>query len=74
MRHVTAKRGWAQRYDDVASWPAKTLAWAWNTVLTWQSRSRDRVNLSRLDDHLLKDVGLHRSDIQPEIDKPFWMR
>ena len=73
MRHLTA-RGWTHRYDDAAYWPARALAWVWNTALTWQSRSRDRVNLSRLDDHLLKDVGLHRSDIQPEIDKPFWMR
>lgn len=74
MKHLTAKQGWTHRYDDLAFWPAKTLAWAWNTALTWQSRARNRANLANLDDHLLKDVGLSRSDIQREIEKPFWMR
>ena len=74
MRHLTAKQGWTQRYDDLAYWPAKALAQAWNTALNWQSRSRSRANLARLDDRMLKDVGLDRSDIQREIDKPFWTR
>jgi uncharacterized protein YjiS (DUF1127 family) len=28
--------------------------------------------LARLDDHLLSDIGLSRSDVEREIHKPFW--
>lgn len=36
-----------------------------------QARSRDRHALKNLDDHMLKDVGLTRSDIEQELSKPF---
>ncbi|BDW89198.1 MAG: hypothetical protein AXW12_07260 [Thalassospira sp. Nap_22] len=36
-----------------------------------QAHSRDRHALQRLDDHMLKDVGLTRSDIEQELSKPF---
>lgn len=35
-------------------------------------RWRQRQALGRLDDHLLKDIGLTRSDVDTEISKPFW--
>jgi uncharacterized protein YjiS (DUF1127 family) len=41
-------------------------------VLEWQARARERHALANLDAHMRRDVGLTESDIQREIDKPFW--
>jgi uncharacterized protein YjiS (DUF1127 family) len=38
----------------------------------WRDRSRQRRTLMRLDDHLLHDIGLSRSDVEREASKPFW--
>jgi uncharacterized protein YjiS (DUF1127 family) len=43
-----------------------------DALLTWQQRSHERANLQSLSDHLLKDVGLNRSDVAREARKPFW--
>ena len=72
MKQLTARQGWTHRYDDLAYWPAKTLAWAWKAALAWQSRASQRVHLDSLDDRMLRDVGLTRRDVQKEIEKPFW--
>lgn len=72
MRHMTANQGWTHRFDDLAYWPAKTLGQAWETLLNWQSRAHRRAHLDTLDDHILRDVGLERRDLQREIEKPFW--
>ena len=42
------------------------------TVATWTARTKDRRQLSRLNDHLLNDIGLNRFDVAREINKPFW--
>lgn len=41
---------------------------------TWRSRRAWRLDLQRLDDHMLRDIGLERSDAELEIAKPFWRR
>ena len=41
-------------------------------VLTWQERARERRRLASLDERMLRDIGLSRADIHPEIRKPFW--
>ena len=38
----------------------------------WMERGRQRRALADLDDRLLKDIGIARSDAAREIDKPFW--
>lgn len=35
-------------------------------------RWRQRQALMRLDDHLLKDIGVSRADVDSEVSKPFW--
>ena len=40
--------------------------------LTWLQRDRDRRALQALDDRLLHDIGVSRSEVEGEIAKPFW--
>jgi uncharacterized protein YjiS (DUF1127 family) len=41
-------------------------------VNTWRVRHAWRIDLRRLDDHMLRDIGLERCDVEVEIGKPFW--
>ncbi|WP_448190512.1 DUF1127 domain-containing protein [Azospirillum sp. sgz301742] len=41
-------------------------------TLVWYGRWRQRQALMRLDDHLLKDIGVSRADADLEGTKPFW--
>ncbi len=38
----------------------------------WRERARGRHLLLQLDDRMLRDVGLSRSDVDRECDKHFW--
>ncbi len=42
------------------------------TVTKWERQRRSRVNLSNLDDRLLKDVGLTRYQARREYTRYFW--
>ena len=52
--------------------PGGWLAHAYEEVLSWLERSRQRRQLSQLGDHMLKDIGLTRADVDAETSKPFW--
>jgi len=41
-------------------------------LLTWLERVRQRRHLGQLSDHMLKDIGLSRADVESETAKPFW--
>ena len=41
-------------------------------LLTWRDRARQRMELARLDDRLLRDIGVPRADAARELGKPFW--
>ena len=41
-------------------------------LAVWRHRARQRRQLARLDDALLKDIGLTRCDAETESAKPFW--
>jgi uncharacterized protein YjiS (DUF1127 family) len=43
-----------------------------DTVLDWQDRACQRRRLGEMDDHLLRDIGLSRADLEYESSKPFW--
>lgn len=48
---------------------AVKLAWAY---VLWTQRRKTRVQLSRLDDQMLRDIGLTPYDAALEARKPFW--
>ncbi len=43
-------------------------------LLSWCELARQRRDLASLDDSALRDIGLSRSDISAETEKPFWRR
>lgn len=43
-----------------------------NQLELWLERSRQRRQLLELDEHLLKDIGISRSEAEQEGAKPFW--
>ena len=45
---------------------------ALDTFLEWRERARQRHALARLDDRMLRDIGLSRADVYREYRKPFW--
>ena len=42
------------------------------TLHLWRERAVMRHELADLDDYILRDIGLTRSDVMREADKPFW--
>jgi len=38
----------------------------------WYERSRQRRALARLDERLLRDIGVDRASAMQEVSKPFW--
>lgn len=48
------------------------LAQLLDTLGAWHHNWRSRRDLLALDDHLLKDIGLTRSQVHAEAHKPFW--
>ena len=43
-----------------------------DTVLAWQDRAKGRAELRRLNDRMLRDIGISRVDAYRESSKPFW--
>jgi uncharacterized protein YjiS (DUF1127 family) len=41
-------------------------------VLAWLDHARQRRHLGELDDRLLRDIGLSRTEVEHEISRPFW--
>ena len=44
------------------------------TLARWQERINGRHALLKLDDRMLRDIGISRADAAREADKPFWRR
>jgi len=69
--HWQAIRRLPRHHNAVAA-----LSDAWSNVAAtlreWRRRARDRTELARLDNRMLQDIGLTRSDAEFLINKPFW--
>ena len=64
-RHAAAAFGLAAALRRLATRAAETL-------YLWMERTRQRRALMKLSDHMLKDLGLSRSDAGRESGKRFW--
>ena len=42
------------------------------TIAVGLERRRQRLALGRLDDRMLRDIGLTSADVEGEVTKPFW--
>jgi uncharacterized protein YjiS (DUF1127 family) len=42
------------------------------TLREWRRRKKGRLELARLDERMLRDIGLTRVDADYEINQPFW--
>jgi len=42
------------------------------TLREWRRRKNGQLELARLDERMLRDIGLTRVDADYEINKPFW--
>ena len=51
-----------------ASWLGRVRA----TLRLWQDRVSGRQQLLRLDEHVLRDIGITRLQAEAEANKPFW--
>lgn len=68
---------WPHRIAPLSDRPVAQLRLAGlGTLVAWARRCAERVRqrraLARLDDRLLRDVGLRREDVQSEMARPFW--
>jgi uncharacterized protein YjiS (DUF1127 family) len=59
---------WHRIAGALAAWPLRVG----DTLLLWLERYRQRRALNTLSDHMLKDLGLSRSDAGCESGKRFW--
>lgn len=50
----------------------RALAAGASLLLVWHERARQRRHLCSLSDHMLRDLGLGRADVEAEVSKPFW--
>jgi uncharacterized protein YjiS (DUF1127 family) len=52
--------------------PRRLLPTLLSRFRDWRERARGRHLLQQLDDRMLRDVGLTRSDVERECNKHFW--
>lgn len=58
---------------DVATAPAAfALSRFLDTFTLWRQRALTRRELSRLDNRMLRDIGVSTVDVEAEVTKPFW--
>ena len=72
--HMTTIQWHEPRVRQHGAWHA--LSGAGNRVLAtlreWRRRVHDRSQLAELDERMLKDIGITRSDAEFLMNKPFW--
>ncbi len=66
------RRDWYSAGDEIRL-RREAFAQIARTLALWLARRRQRRDLARLDDHLLKDIGVTREQAAREAAKPFWI-
>jgi uncharacterized protein YjiS (DUF1127 family) len=54
------------------TWPRMTWHRLWFLVREWRRRARSRREIGKLDDSVLRDLGVSRGQMRFEAQKPFW--
>ena len=49
-----------------------TTQWVFASLREWRRRSRERHELARLDERMLRDIGLSHAQREFLANKPFW--
>jgi uncharacterized protein YjiS (DUF1127 family) len=68
----------AERIPQETQWPASPhrlsgfLSGVGAALREWRRRKNGRREAARLDERMLRDIGLTRFDVEYEINKPFW--
>ena len=57
---------------DSAVWLLRLVDRGFDWYGCRHAQQRQRRNLAGYDDHMLKDIGLTRADVEAEIEKGFW--
>ncbi|MBM3545457.1 MAG: DUF1127 domain-containing protein [Alphaproteobacteria bacterium] len=52
--------------------PIQVLTRLSELLATWERRARERRMLAEMSPHMLKDLGIARSEASAESQKPFW--
>jgi uncharacterized protein YjiS (DUF1127 family) len=63
--YAAPRSSFSAKLDAVLSAPKAALR-------LWTRRRRDRRDLLRLNDHMLRDIGLDRSRVDEMAARPFW--
>jgi len=58
----------------VRRWLKATLSRISVMLHEWHRRRRDRAELAALDERMLRDIGVSRTEVLHEINKPFWRK
>ena len=58
----------------VAAQLCGALVGAFALFREWRRRVRSREDLARLDDRMLRDIGIMRAEACFEVSKPFWRK
>ena len=69
---VTDRPQLGQRRGSFVRRLARQAERAVTVLLRWHELARQRRALLRLDDSMLKDIGLTRADALREAERPFW--
>ena len=68
--------GARRRFSPVPHQPRGAMSGIAGRVLTtfreWRRRAHDRAELAKLDDRMLRDIGLTPADAEFLSSKPFW--
>jgi uncharacterized protein YjiS (DUF1127 family) len=80
VQTATCRATAAATRSDLGEARAGRQDWSWlramqraaQRVLTWHERARQRRALECLSDHMLRDIGLTRTDVLAEATKRFW--
>ena len=68
----TAAPGAVPAADRVTRVVSRSLWQLLDMLFSAMERRKQRHALMRLDDYLLKDIGVSRSEAEQEVSKPFW--